>query len=163
MSGSTTKKVLLERFDREPMRGFVNPQSCFAESGVELLSPDGSLATIPYAQLKTVCFVRDLQGPPLSAERHEFLTRPKAAGLWVELTFRDGDRLQGMLPNNLLLIEPFGYSLTPPEASGNTQRVFVPRAAVRELKVLGVVGAPRRGAHPTKPTPETQIKLFSED
>jgi hypothetical protein len=109
-----------------------------------------------------VCFVRDLEGPPLSTERREFLARPKTIGLWVAITFRDGDRLEGTVPNNLLLMEPYGFALTPPEASGNTQRVFAPRQALTEIQVLGVVGSPLRPSRKAKPSTE-QIKLFSED
>lgn len=129
-----------------------------------MLSPDGSLSVIPYQQVKMVCFVRDLEGPSLLTERREFLARPKTMGLWVGLTFRDGDRLEGTVPNNLLLIEPDGFALTPPEASGNTQRVFAPRQALTEIQVLGVVGSPQRpSSRKKKPQPSEQIRLFSED
>jgi hypothetical protein len=164
LSGSTTKKVVLERFDREPLRGFVHQQSCLTEAGVELLSPDGSLSLVPYVQVKMVCFVRELEGPQLSAERREYQARPKTTGLWIGLKFRDGDRLEGTIPNSLLLIEPYGFTLTPPEVSGNTQRVFVPRQALADVQVLGVVGSPLgRGGRKPKPKPAEQITLFSED
>jgi hypothetical protein len=153
----------VERYDREPFRGFANPQTCLTASGVEVLSPDGSLASIPYNQVKMVCFVRALEGPQLSSERREFLARPKTMGLWIGLVFRDGDRLEGTIPNNLLLFEPYGFSLTPPEASGNTQRVFVPRQSLTEIQVLGVVGSPARAGRRAKPPSVDQIKLFSED
>jgi hypothetical protein len=51
VSSSTTKRVLLERFDREPLKGFVNPQSMLQAGGVELLRPDGSVVVVPYEQI----------------------------------------------------------------------------------------------------------------
>ena len=42
MAGSTTKKVLIRRFDREALTGFVNAQSYLQPAGVELLSPSGA-------------------------------------------------------------------------------------------------------------------------
>lgn len=157
MSGSTTKKAILARFDREPLRGFVNPQLEVLNGSLELLTPSGSVASIPVETIKAVCFVRDLEGPVVFSERVEFRVRPKSAGLWVELCFRDGDRLEGMIPNNLLGIEGYGVAVTPPDASGNTQRVFAPRSSLSEVKVIGVIGVPKRKV---KEEEERQIQLF---
>lgn len=161
MSGSTVKKVIIERFDRERMRGFVNPQTFLLPAGLELLSPDGSLAQVPYEQIKAVSFVRDPDGQGVLAERRTFLARPKTAGLWIEMKFRDGDVLEGVLPNNLQALDPYGYTLSPPEAAGNAQRVFVPRQAVLEVPVLGVIGGKRK--RPEGGPATQQIRLFSEE
>lgn len=160
MSGSTTKKVILDRFDRERIRGFVQPQSYLQVAGVEVMSQDGSVGLIPYAQIKAVSFVRDLAGPGVFSERREFLARPKALGLWVELKFRDGDLLQGVLPNNLQMLEPQGYAFSPPETAGNAQRVFVPRQALEEVLVLGVNGTRKKPAG--RAADSQQIRLFEE-
>ena len=143
------------------MRGFVNPQAFLLPEGLELLSPDGSLAQVPYEQVKAVSFVRDPDGQGVLAERRTFLARPKTAGLWVELRFRDGDLLEGVLPNNLQTLDFHGYTLSPPEAAGNAQRVFVPRQALTEVAVLGVIGGKRK--RPESGSPSQQIRLFSEE
>lgn len=161
MSGSTVKKVIIERFDREQMRGFVSPQAFLQAGGLEVLSLEGSLALVPYEQIKAVSFVRDHEGQGVLAERRTFLARPKTAGLWIEVRFRDGETLEGMLPNNLQALEPYGYTLSPPEAAGNAQRVFVPRQALAEVTVLGVNGGKRK---PPERGPATQqIRLFEEE
>lgn len=163
MSGSTTKKVVVDRFDRAPLRGFVNPHVFLQSDGVELLSQDGSLTVVPFQQIKAVSFVRDIEGQGIFGERREFHARPKSAGLWVELTFRGGERLQGILANDLLLLEPGGFAISPPEVAGNTQRVWVPRSALIALAVLGVVGSPlRRRRPPGEAAPTQQITLFGE-
>jgi hypothetical protein len=162
VSGSTSKKVLVDRFDRETLRGWVNPQSWLQSGGLELVTPQGNASVLPFDQVKAVSFVRDLDGVGILGERREFLARPKSVGLWVGLRFRDGDRLQGVVPNNLLLLETQGYSIVPPEAGGNTQRVFVPKQALLEVSVLGVIGSAVSRARPRKPAPD-QITLFSED
>jgi hypothetical protein len=48
--------------------------------------------------------------------------------------------LEGVLPNNLLQIEPYGVTVIPPDPYSNTQRIFVPRTALVAVEVLGVVG-----------------------
>ncbi len=160
MSGSTTKKVVLARFDREPLRGFVNPQTWLRDGAVELLAPDGAVSAIATDQIKAICFVRDLSGTSIFQERREFRNRPKSAGLWIELLFRDGDRVEGMVPNNLISLETEGISFTPPDPAGNSMRVFAPREALRSVTVLGVIGVPKKLR---RPEPSQQISLFSTE
>lgn len=164
MAGSTTKQAIVERFEKEPLSGYVNPISFLQPAGVELLSAQGNVAILPYGEVKTVSFVRDLDAAGRMApgpERRVFLTRPKMGGLWVRLSFRDEDVMEGVMPNNLLQLERYGFTVIPPDSYGNRQRVFIPRAALRSVEVLGVVGSPltRRKA---KAAPEEQIGLFEE-
>lgn len=127
-----------------------------------MLSAQGNMITLPYAEIKIVSFVRDFQAENTGeAERRVFLTRPKMDGLWVRLAFRDGDIIEGVLPNNLLQLEHYGFTVIPPDSYSNRQRVFAPRAALRSVEVLGVVGSPltKRKA---KPAAKEQIGLFEE-
>jgi hypothetical protein len=160
LSASTTKKAILRRFEKEPLAGYVNPISFLQPTGVEVLSAEGRVTTVPYEEIKTVSFVRDLEASG-DAGRRVFNTRPKIEGLWVSLVFRDGEVLEGILPNDLLQLEPFGFMLVPPDSSSNNQRVFAPRAALRSAEILGVVGSPLRRRR-EKPVPKEQIGLFDE-
>jgi hypothetical protein len=67
--------------------------------------------------------------------------------------------MDGILANNLLLMESQGFTVVPPDPYSNNQRLFLPRAALTELQVLGVVGSPLRRRKP-KPVPKEQIGLF---
>ena len=160
MAGSTTKKAVVRRFDREALTGYVNPSSYQQLTGVELLSEDGNVATISYDEIKTVSFVRDFEAPDDSARR-VFNTRPKMEGLWVSFHFRDGDLMEGVMPNNLLPAEPHGFTVIPPDPYSNHQRVFIPRTALRSVEVLGVVGSPLKKRKPKVP-PKEQIGLFDQ-
>ena len=121
-----------------------------------MLTPEGDAATIPYQDIKSIAFVREFGRPP-GGERSTFLTRPKMEGLWIRLTFRDGDVLEGVMPNNLLQVEPYGFSIAPPDSFSNQQRVFVPRGSLRSVEVLGVVGSPLKRK---KATAREQGELF---
>lgn len=158
MSSSTTKKVVVRRFDRESLPGFINPFSYLQPQAIELLKPDGSLVQLPYEEVKSVCFVQDFEAEAES--RRVFLTRPKLEGLWVRMIFRDGEVLDGVLPNNLLAWDIAGYMVTPPESDSNNQRVFVPRQALRNIQVLGVVGSPLRARRKKAPPAADQPTLF---
>jgi len=160
LSASTTKKAILRRFEKEPLAGYVNPVSFLQPGGVEVLSAEGRVTTVPYEEIKTVSFVRDFEGSA-DARRRVFNTRPKIEGLWLSLEFRDGEVLEGILPNDLLQLEPFGFMLVPPDPSSNNQRIFAPRAALRSAQILGVVGSPLRRRR-AKAVPKEQIGLFDE-
>ena len=159
MSASTNKKVVVERFEREPLQGFVNPQTWLLTEGLEVISLGGSVAIVPYKDVKAVGFVRDFEASVLAQERRTFTTRPKSEGLWVRMQFRDGDFLDGLLPNNLLQPSQHGFTILPPDSLSNNQRIFVPRAALADLKVLGVIGSPLKRRKRAAP-PAGQIKLF---
>ena len=161
MAGSTTKKVLVTRFDREPLAGFVNPQSYLQPEGLELLSQAGAVNVVPYGEVKLVCFVRDFQQGEPRKELRLFTTRPKMEGLWVRMHFRDGDAMDGMLANNLLQLDTYGVSVIPPDPGFQNQRVFVPKAALSTVQVLGVVGSPLRMRKP-KPAVKEQIEMFDK-
>ena len=158
MPASTTKKALIRRYERETLAGYVNPASFLQPQGVELLSDQGHASTVPYAEIKLVAFVKEFEGAA-EPQRQVFQTRPKTAGLWVSLRFRDGGLLEGIIPNNLMLLEGSGFTVIPPDSFGNQQRVWVPRGSLEALEVLGVVGSPLQRRKP-KPTPKEQIGLF---
>ena len=65
-----------------------------------------------------------------------------------------------MIPNDLLTFLDNGLHLTPPDFNSNTDRIYVPRSALTELTVLGVVGIARR-----KPATAggVQPRLFTEE
>jgi hypothetical protein len=157
---STNKKVLVARFDRESLAGFVQTPGGFGAESVELLTPEGSLLQIPYSETKAVCFVKDFEAGDTWRLHRAFATRPKAAGLWVRLVFRDGDSIEGIAANNLLLMEPAGFSVVPPDPTFQNQRIFVPRAALREVQVLGVIGSPLRRRLPKADDKVDQLEMF---
>lgn len=162
MSASTAKKVLVDRYDRSLLRGYVQPQTCRTPDGLEVMSPEGAVSIIPYLQIKCVSFVRDFDGPSVLGERREYLARPKSAGLWIELQFQDGDCLESTISNNMMEMEPEGLFATPPENAGNAQRIFVPRAGLKGVQVLGVVGKPKPRRERQATASPKQFRLFSD-
>jgi len=157
VAGSTAKKVVVRRFDRETLTGFVNPFSYLQPQAVELLRQDGSLALLPYREVRSVAFVKDFEAG--AEPSRVFLNRPKQEGLWVRMVFLDGEVMDGILPNNLLTWEAAGITVTPPEPDSNNQKIFVPRDALRSVQVLGVVGSPLRTKRKKAPV-ENQPTLF---
>jgi hypothetical protein len=79
----------------------------------------------------------------------------------VRLKFQDEDVMEGMVANDLLDLLDKGVQLTPPDLHGNTLRIFIPRSALAEVKVLGVVGVARRAPADSRAA-ASQSKLFTE-
>jgi hypothetical protein len=156
---STHKKVIIELLERKLLRGYLNPTRLMQSETVDLLTPEGAHEEVPVGKVRAIYFVRDLQ-VDMEMERKTFLSRPKLDGLWVRLRFRDGDSLEGVIPNDLLGLQDGGLQMTPPDFHSNTDRIFVPRTALTEFTVLGVVGVARR-----KPAAaaDGQPRLFKED
>lgn len=143
--------------------GFVNPQTFLTPEGMELLTTAGNIALLPYAEVKLVCFVRDFQQGEPRKELRLFTSRPKQEGLWVRMRFRDADEMDGILANNLLAMDSAGFTVTPPDPGYQNQRLFVPKAALAGIQVLGVIGSPlTSGRARKKPPTKEQMKMFEE-
>ena len=92
---STNKKVVVVRFDREPLSGVIT-LGVFGESGpLEILSSTGNLVRVPFDEIKAVCFVKDLPATDSWKPNRVFAVRPKGGGLWLRFRFRDQDLLDG--------------------------------------------------------------------
>jgi len=157
-AASTHKKVIVVLLDRKSLRGYLNPSRLGQIDPLDLLTPTGEHQELPLAKIRSIYFVRDFDDD-FEPERKAFLSRPKLDGLWLRLRFLDGDSLEGVIPNDLLGLIDNGIQITPPDFNSNTDRIFIPRVALSEVTVLGVVGIARR-----KPAAAgaVQPRLFNE-
>jgi hypothetical protein len=135
---STRKRVVVRKLDKGLIKGFLDPGRYLAPE-IEVLDREGRLVHIPLEEIKGIFFVRDFEGNPDRAERKIFRSRPRLAGLWVRMTFKDTEVLEALLPNNLLETDPLGYLVTPPDVYSNNVKIFIPRTALTSLEVLGVI------------------------
>jgi hypothetical protein len=176
---SSRKKVLVRRFTGDVLPGYL-PASGFIHSGapavassvLDLLDLSGRILPLPLADVKFVSFVRDFNlsdsRDPERLTRRSFLARPRQEGLWVRLMFTSGDLLEGLAPIDLTLLdalaEDLGLFLTPPDTRSNTQRLYVPRAAIQELHLLAVITSPSKRPPATeKPTGKSIKESLQDD
>lgn len=145
--------------DRTSLPGYLNPARLQPGQPIDLLTTDGEHRAIEMKDVRAIYFVRDFTGK-YEPERKAFFSRPKLDGLWVKLTFLDRETLEGVVPNDLLALLDSGVQITPPDLHGAAPRIYVPRSALAELTVLGVVGVARR--QPARAASSSQPKLFSE-
>lgn len=153
---STHKKVVVRFLNRSVLRGYLNPGKLGEADTIELLTPEGEQRNFAAKEVRSIYFVREF-ADNFEPERKAFLSRPKLDGLWVRLKFRDEDTIEGVVPNDLLSLLDRGVQITPPDLHGTTLKIFIPRSALTEMTVLGVVGIARR-----KPAAAPQPGLFND-
>ena len=142
------------------MQGYVASSSFIVAGKLEMLNTSGNVVGIDLKDIKGVYFVREFGETDLLA-RKTFTTRPRAAGLWVRLRFKDNEILEGTMPTDLTQSPAEGFLINPPDLRSNTQRIFVPRTALASFTVLAVVGAQKRKRRPLAEDVR-QEQLFEE-
>ena len=167
------KKVIVRRFSPGPLWGYLPLTGLLHEENRDalgLLDLSGRVQAVPLADVKYACFVRDFNAAdhanPERLSRKTFPGRPRTEGLWLRLTLRDGDLLEGLAPLDLALADGWtadrGVHLVPPDVRGNTQRIFVPREAIASLEAVAVITTPSRRKPLQQPVAEEkQRDLFS--
>ena len=166
---STRKRVVIRKLDKSLIKGFLDPNRFLAPE-IEILDREGKLWRVPIEDIKGIFFVRDFDGNPDRAERKIFRSRPRLAGLWTRITFKDTEVLEALLPNDLLSVDPLGYLVTPPDVYSNNLKVFVPRTSLTSMEVLGVISdgvvrrmSQRAAQERASGTPSRQFGLFGTD
>lgn len=154
---TTHKKVIVRKMDRDTVNGYVS-DAFVSEGKLELMNTAGNVVTLELRDVKGVYFVREF-GDSETLTRKTFTSRPRMEGLWVRLRFRDNEVIEGMMPNDLLQEGPDGFSILPPDTQANTQRIFVPRSALAEMTVIGVIGE-KSGRRGRRPEDTRQVPMF---
>lgn len=158
------KPVIVRKFTRDWCAGYAGPEMRRDAAELEILDVSGKVIRIVWPQVKWVCYVRELptsSTDPANPERllrKRFSIRPRTPGLLMRLTLTDGEEIEGLVANDLSLVDSAGLMLTPPDTRSNTQRIFVPHTAIQSLVVLSLIGASGRRA--TGQAREQEPELF---
>jgi hypothetical protein len=164
---SAHKKVIVRRFTGETLPGYLPLAAFVRNRAIDLLDLTGRVVPLLLNDIKHVCYVRDFNlndtVNPERLSRRTFLAKPRTEGLWLRMTFRTGDLLEGLAPIDITLtddlIQDAGLHLTPPDTRSNTQRIYVPRTSITELQLLAVITTPSR----RKPLPASSVSSMQED
>ena len=150
-----------------PLSGLLDPTA----TSVNLLDLEARIVPLPLASIRHIAYVRDFNlndtTDPERLTRRTFLARPRTEGLWLRLNLPGPETLEGLAPLDLSLLDMVqqdrGLFLLPPDIRSNTQRLYVPRSAILDLRLLAVITNPSK----PKPTPakrqpsSLQDSLFS--
>ncbi len=168
---SLRKPVIVRKFSRDWCPGYAAVSFGQDAPELEILDLGGKILRIAWEQVKWVCYVRDFPAASSGSDssnperllHKRFSTRPRTAGVWLRLTLKDGEEFEGLAANDRSLLEGVGLMLTPPDTRSNTQRIYVPRAAIQSLEVAGLIGAASRRGPAARRAPTDQPNLFPPD
>ena len=169
MAGSQ-KKVVVRLFSSGLAHGYLPGAGFAGAAEVILLDTAGRNSPLPLNDIKMITYVRDFNlsdtVDPERMGRRAFQGRPRGEGLWVRIFFRDGDTLEGISDAGLPLLDAAagdaGLFLTPPEVRSNALRVYVPRLAMSNLEVVGVVTTQARRKPVARTEERPQPRLFED-
>lgn len=139
---ASRKKVIVRKLSQEWFSGYLPSPFPVQNGEVGVLDPDGKVTLVSLAAVKWICFVREFYpsaADPEHLRMKAFLRRPRSQGLWLRARLKDNDCIEGLAQNDVNLLDDHGFYLLPPDGRSNTQRLFLPRSAVRELEVLAVI------------------------
>jgi hypothetical protein len=169
---SGQKKVIVRQHSGELAWGYL-PAGGFVHSGqVQMLALDGRVTSFALSEIAWIAYVRDFnrEDPeePERLGRRSFQGRPRTGGLWLKLTLVNDETLEGTSTFDLAALNALsddqGLHLAPPDGRSNTQRLYIPRQALKSIEVLGWIStAPKASRVPAKPSAgDDQPNLFSE-
>ena len=106
---------------------------------LKIFDPESSdVRSIPLCEAKAVFFVRSFEGKGHHKDLKFYSNAPIVHGIWVQLEFKDGETIEGIVYNSVHhLIEP-GFFLIPTDPNGNNSLVYVIKASLKQYRVLGV-------------------------
>lgn len=99
---------------------------------------DDTFREIPLNGLKAVFFVKSFEGQGNRNDLKFFSNAPMVHGIWVQLQFKDGEIMEGIVLNGMHhLVEP-GFFLHPTDPDANNKLIYVLKSALADFRVLGV-------------------------
>ncbi len=93
---------------------------------------------VSIGDLKAVFFVKEFEGNKQYNEVKIFSNIPLIQGIWVQVRFKDGEYLEGVVHNSIQHLVEKGFFMKPPDPESNNEMVYVLKSSVTEYRVLGV-------------------------
>ena len=128
-------KLVVRYLDGRVLKGHTLDFSSTKDS-FHLLPLDDPLASIEVrlSQIKAVFFVRDFLGQREYDVRPEFDGSHPVMGKKIQVTFNDGEVLEGT--SEVYMPNRKGFILFPADRQSNAEKVFVVNSSVKEVKFI---------------------------
>jgi hypothetical protein len=114
-------RVVLHTVEGQVLRGSI-ANADLEDPELPMIQPNGAVARVPAGHVKAIFFMLPAGEQP-----------PQVAGTRVRITFSDNRQLSGLAPD--YTPGSMGFFVLPIDARTNTSRVWVYRAAIRQISV----------------------------
>lgn len=130
-------KVIVRTRDQQLFRGFSKAEF-IDDQNVRIIDAKGNQQSFPLQDLKAVFFVRDFQGDPSYRAVRFFAKEDPPPWLWVQLTYQDGEIMEGRVRNSPALLDGAGFYLWLSDEGANNVLVYVVKSALKDFRVLAL-------------------------
>jgi hypothetical protein len=133
------RKVVLRKLDGKILKGFLDELPDWSEDEVlTITSLSDELIQVKKSEVKALFFVRRFGGNKDHAEVRFFDTHPKIDGLWIRVTFKDEEVLEGIVANSIEFFVQDGFYIKPPDPNTNNRVIYILKSALKDLTILGI-------------------------
>ena len=129
-------KVIVRTRDKRLFRGFSKAE--LIREKIQLVDSKGKKVEFPLDELKAIFFVRDFEGDPTYREVRFLGKSSLPAWVWVQVTFVDGEIMEGRIRNDKSLLDPLGFFMWVADEGTNNELVYIVRSALRDLRIAGL-------------------------
>lgn len=142
---STNAKVVIQ-LPSGPLKGFVSEEDLSTYQG-STMDPEelkmrnaetGEEQSVAIDGVKGIFFVKDFDGKPDQPNIRFHDDSTPAGYLWVRITFKDGEVLEGMIDNSYDFIAAKGIWVTPSDPTSNNWLIYALKSHLSEFEVLGM-------------------------
>jgi hypothetical protein len=102
------------------------------------ISEDGTPLEANWTQVKAVFFVSSFDGDRKYQPLRFYSNGPAIKSIWVEIVFRDGEVIEGIVQNSIHHLKDDGFFLFPSTPGGNNLLIYVNKTAIADYRVLGI-------------------------
>ncbi len=133
---STFGKVIVRTRDKKLFRGFSKAE--FIGEKVQVIDAKGKRQDFPLDELKAIFFVREFEGDASYREVRFLTSESLPTWLWIQVTFCDGEVMEGKIRNDRSLLDPQGFFMWVADEGTNNELVYIVRSALKDLRVASV-------------------------
>jgi hypothetical protein len=128
--------------DREAFLAADSAQDKKTPNSLEIITlvREGATAAedLPIEEAKAVFFVRSLEGNAGQRDIHFHDGAPLMENLWVRITFKDGEVMEGLTDNTGEYLHQSGFYLRPTDPTSNNLLAYVLKDQVADFRILGL-------------------------
>ncbi len=133
------RKVIIRKLGGEIIKGYLETMpELKGKKSISILSLIEKVITVPKKEIKALFFVRKFSGDRDYSEVKFFKYQPRIDGLWVHLTFIDSETVEGIISNTSAFLLDDGFFITPADPKSNNRLIYVPKAALKDFRILGM-------------------------
>jgi hypothetical protein len=101
-------------------------------------SDDNTIQEVPVNEVKAVFFVKSFEGQGSRNDLKFFSNAPMVHGVWVQLQFKDGEIMEGIILNGMHHLTEPGFFVHPTDPDANNRLIYVLKSSLADFRVLGV-------------------------